>query len=190
MKPRPRVAWERAFWGQGQVLRNAHDDRIVRPLLAVLLLGIHPAQAPSATPAQSAQKNSASAVQIEPVESGDVALPAEFRVAIYENLIEQVTKRGKFQHVYRGGDRSANSAPDLVVLHTRVEGFKRGSQKQREVTTVVGATSIKVRVQAATRDGRLLVDRNVEGKVRFFGENRNATHDLSKKVAKLLSQSL
>ena len=77
-----------------------------------------------------------------------------------------------------------------MILHTRVEAFKRGSQKQREVTTVVGATSIKMRVRAATRDGRLLVDRSVEGKVRFFGENRNATRDLSKKVAKMLSQSL
>src|SRR2546427_6790442 len=164
MKPRPRVAWERAFWGQGQVLRNAHDDRIVRPLLAVLLLGIHPAQAPSARAAQSAQKNSVPAVQIEPVESGDVALPAEFRVAIYENLIEQVTKRGKFQHVYRSGDRSANGAPDLVILHTRVEAFKRGSQKHREVSTVVGAPSMTMRAQSVRRDGRLRSDRRVEGK--------------------------
>jgi hypothetical protein len=129
---------------------------------------------------------SASAIQIEPVESKEAALPPEFRVAIYENLIDEVSKTGKFQHVYRSGDRAAAGVPDLLILHTRVESFKQGSQKQREVTTVAGATSIKTTVQVVTRDGRTVVNREVEGKVRFFGENLNATNDFAKNVAAMI----
>jgi len=132
------------------------------------------------------EKISASAIQIEPVESKETALPPDFRVAIYENLIEEVGKTGKFPHVYRSGDRAAAGTPDLLILRTRVEGFKQGSQKQREVTTVAGATTIKTNVKVVTRDGRMIVSHEVEGKVRFFGENLNATSDFAKKAAEMI----
>jgi hypothetical protein len=70
-----------------------------------------------------------------------------------------------------------------------VEGFKRGSEKKREVTTVAGWTIIKTDVQLVTRDGRTLIDRQVEGKVRLFGGNLKATRDLAKKVAKLIRET-
>jgi hypothetical protein len=129
------------------------------------------------------------AVQIEPVEANGVAMSPEFRVGIYENLVEEVTKAGTFQQVYRSGDRRATGAPDLLTMRTTVEGFKRGSEKKREVTTVAGWTLIKADVQLVTRDGHILIDHQVEGKVRLFGGNLKATHDLAKKVSKLIRQS-
>ena len=144
------------------------------------------AEPQTASEQTTGEKISASAVQIEPVESKEAALPPEFRVAIYENLIYEVGRTGKFQHVYRSGDRAAADAPDLLRVRTRVEGFKQGSQKQREVTTVAGATTIKTNVQVLTRDGRTVVNRHVEGKVRFFGENLNATEDFAKKTAEMM----
>jgi hypothetical protein len=133
------------------------------------------------------EKISASAIQIERVESDEAAaLPLEFRVAIYESLVDQVAKTGRFQSVYRSGDRRAVGVPDLVILHTRVEGFTQGSQKRREVTTVAGATTVKTNVQVVTREGRTVVNREVQGRVRFFGENLNATGDLAKKVAEII----
>jgi hypothetical protein len=145
-----------------------------------------PAEPQSASGQTTGEKITASAIQIEPVESKEAAIPAEFRVAIYENLIEAVGKTGKFPHVYRSGDRAAAGALDLLILRTRVEGFKQGSQKQREVTTVSGATTIKTSVQVVTRDGRTVVNGEVEGKVRFFGENLNATSDFAKKAAEMI----
>ena len=135
------------------------------------------------------EKISASAIQIDQVESDVAALPPEFRVAIYENLVEEVAKTGKFLHVYRSGDRAAVAVPDLLTLRTRVVGFKQGSEKKREVTTVAGATIIETSVQLVTREGRTVVNRKVEGKVRFFGENLNATADFAKKVAGIISQT-
>ena len=137
----------------------------------------------------SDKRISASTIQIEPVESPDTALPPDFRVAIYENLVEEVAKTTGFERVYRSGDRRAADVPDILILRTRVESFKRGSQKKREVTTVVGATHIKTDVQLVTRDGRVLLNRQVEGKVRLFGGNLNATRDLARKVARLIHQA-
>jgi hypothetical protein len=147
------------------------------------------APSPSASPTPSAEKLTASAIQIEPVEIGDMKLPPEFRVAVYEYLIEEVSKSGKFQHVYRSGDGAASDAPDLVTLRMKVKAFKQGSQRTRQVTTVAGATSVDLGVQVTGRDGKVLVDRDVEGKVRFFGGNLRATYDFSKKVAEMLRQS-
>jgi hypothetical protein len=141
---------------------------------------------PSSDDAKSAQKFSASSIQIQPMDPGDVPIPLEFAVAIYENLIMQIRKTGKFQNVYRSGDTTAANAPDLVTLRTIAQAFKEGSQKKREVTTVAGATSITLKVQITDPSGRMLVDRDVQGKVRFFGENLRVTYDFSKKVATIV----
>lgn len=148
-----------------------------------------PRRASSSSARSTPKKFSASAIQIEPVDTSQVALPPEFRVAVYENLIQEVSKTGKFQQVLRSGDRAAAGVPDLVILRTKVEEFKPGSQRQREVTTVSGATSVKLLVQVSSREGKVLLSREVVGKVRFFGQNLRATHDFSKKAAAILSQS-
>jgi hypothetical protein len=141
---------------------------------------------PGASDSKTAPKFSASSIQIQPLDTGDVPIPPDFRVAIYENLIEQVRKTGKFQRVYRSGEKAAASVPDLVTLRTTAESFKEGSQKKREVTTIAGSTSIKLRVQITDHAGQTLVDREVEGRVRFFGENLRATYDYAKKVATII----
>jgi len=138
---------------------------------------------------KSAQKLSASAIQIEPTDPGDTGMPPEFRMAIYESLINDIKKTGKFQHVYRSGDKEAAGAPDLVTLHTTARSFKKGSQKQREVTTVTGSTSMTLAVHITDHTGQTLVDREVQGKVRFLGENLRATYDFSKKVAAIVRDS-
>jgi hypothetical protein len=101
----------------------------------------------------SAQDNTnpkihASSIQIQMVQSSEVELPIEFQLALYENLIEQIQKTNKFQHVYRDGDPAASSNTDLVILHSDVYGFKKGSEGKRQLTTVAGATQIKVQLTA------------------------------------------
>ena len=140
--------------------------------------------------AQQAQKLTASAIQLERiVQPDDLLIPEDTRVSMYENVILQLIKTRKFQHVYRSGDRTAADAPDLVVLHLIPEAFKPGSQKEREVITVAGATSIKVKVQFTSREGKVLLEKDVVGKVRFYGENLRATYDLAKKVSGLVNES-
>jgi hypothetical protein len=151
-----------------------------------------PAQAAPA-PAQAAAKTqpkiTASAIQVEQIDAGDVGLPAEFRVAIYENLIEELTKSGQFKQVFRSGDRRADGVADLVKLHTTLVKFQEGSQTKRAVTTVAGATKLDVRAQVTGKDGGSLLDRQVQGQVRFFGTNLRATLDLARSITKLFGKT-
>jgi hypothetical protein len=146
-----------------------------------------------AVPSQNAskvkpQKLSASAIQIEPIEAGDISIPAEFRYAIYERLVERLRKDGTFQKVFRSGDHEAANVSDLVTLRTKVGKFNEGSQLRRELTTVTGGTRVDVTTTVAARDGHVLFESDLSGKVRFFGENLGVTNDLAKRIAKLLQQ--
>jgi hypothetical protein len=134
-------------------------------------------------------KIKARAIEVEMIQSDEVSLPAEFQISLYENLIHQLEKQG-FQHVYRDGDRNAASSTDLVVLHSTVRRFKEGSERARQVTTVAGATSITIHCQFSRPDGASLLERDVNGKVRFFGGNLKATYDFAKKAARVAHENI
>jgi hypothetical protein len=130
-------------------------------------------------------KIKASAIKVEMIRSEEIKLPAEFQIALYENLIQQLQKKGGFQQVYRQGDRNAANVSDLVVLHSTVRGFKEGSEMLRQVTTVAGATSITIHCVFSDHEGKSLLESDVKGKVRFFGGNLRATYDFAKKTAQI-----
>jgi hypothetical protein len=129
-------------------------------------------------------KMKASAIRVTMIESNEIKLPAEFQVSLYEDLIQQLQKKGGF-HIYREGDRNSENAADLVTLHTTVRGFKQGSEELRQVTTVAGATSIKLHCAFTDKDGKTLLEQDITGSVRFFGGNLRATYDFAKKTAQV-----
>ncbi|MBV9225594.1 MAG: hypothetical protein JOY85_16305, partial [Acidobacteriaceae bacterium] len=63
------------------------------------------------------------------------------------------------------------------------------SETRRAVTTVSGATKLKVRSQLCTREGQIVWERALNGNVRFFGGNLRATHNLARHVASAVKQS-
>jgi hypothetical protein len=132
---------------------------------------------------KNTEKIKASALKVEMIRSEKIDLPAAFQVAIYENLLQQLDKKANFLHVYRDGDHDAANVPNLVVLHTTVSVFKKGSERMRQVTTVAGATSVTIHCRFIDSDGKVLLDKDVNGKVRFFGDNLKATYDLAKKTS-------
>ena len=150
------------------------------------------APAPDAPPeaTASSKKIDGSAIEIMMIESGEIPLPAEFQISLYENLVEQMRKKGGFQRVYRDGERDSAAAPDLVILRSTVRGFKKGSEMARQVTTVSGATAITVHCAFTDKEGRLLLARDIKGNVRFFGGNLRATYDFAKKAAKAAHQNV
>ena len=151
----------------------------------VLLFG-----ASSGSAQQTTQpKIKASSIQILMVESNEVTLPLPFQLALYENMIEQVEKTKKFEHVYRDGDHAAMDAPDLVILHSNVYGFKQGSEEKRQVLTVAGATQIKVHCDFTDKSGKSELAQDLTGNVRFIGGNLRATYDFGKKVSQIVVQN-
>jgi hypothetical protein len=128
-------------------------------------------------------------VQVDRVDPGNVDLSYSFQIAIYENLLDELNKTKQFQQVLRDGDSKASEVPNLLVLKTTVEKYTPGSETRRAVTTVSGATKLTVRSQLLTREGKVVLERTVDGDVRFFGSNLRATHNLAHNIAKTIKQS-
>ena len=128
-------------------------------------------------------------VQVERIDPGHLDLAHSFQVAIYENLLEELNKTKRFKQVLREGDSKAGQLPNLLILKTKLVKYTRGSETQRAVTTVSGATKLTVQSQLITRDGNIVLDRSVQGNVRFFGSNFRATHNLAHNIAKVIKQS-
>ena len=128
-------------------------------------------------------------VQVERIDPANLGLAHSFQVAIYENLLEELNKTKRFQQVLREGDRKASELPNVLILKTTVVKYTRGSETQRAVTTVSGATKLTVQSQLVTRDGKIVLDRSVQGNVRFFGSNLRATHNLARNIAKVIKES-
>ena len=113
----------------------------------------------------------------------------DFQMAVYEHLIKELQKSGKFKNVYRDGDQGAANTPELITLRTNVTGFKHGSEEKRQVTTVSGSTSITIHCSFVDKSGNVKLERDITGKVRFLGGNLRATYDFAKKVAQVVEQS-
>ena len=128
-------------------------------------------------------------VQVDQIDSGNLELADSFQIAIYENLVAELKKTKQFQQVFRDGDRRASEVPNLLVLKTTVKKYTPGSETQRAVTTVSGTTKLTVRSQLLTREGKVVLERTVNGDVRFFGSNLRATHNLAHNIAKTIKQS-
>jgi hypothetical protein len=127
-------------------------------------------------------------VQVDKVDPGDVNIEPAFQIAIYENLLVELAKTKQFKQVFRGGDHNA-SGPEVLILKTTVQKYTPGSETRRAVTTVSGATKLNVRSQLSTQQGKVMVERVVDGNVRFFGGNLRATHNLARNVADALKKS-
>ena len=110
-------------------------------------------------------------------------------MAIYEDLVERFQRSGLFSQVYRSGDRSAGSNPNALTMRAEVEKFKEGSQTARELTIFLGQTRITLDVKLTKGDGTDVVNQKVEGKVLFFGENLGVTHDVGKRIVKILRKN-
>src|SRR3984893_4027657 len=125
-------------------------------------------------------------VEVHQIDAGSSRYAPEFKIAIYENLLTELTKAKQFSVVLRSGDSSANGVSNLLILKTTVESYTPGSETKRAVTTVTGATKLKVRSQLCTKDGQVVLERVGHGNVRFFGGNLRATHNLARNVANVL----
>jgi len=139
--------------------------------------------------AEKPETTSAWAIQVEPIQAEEGQLPPDFSMATYENLVTQLVKTDKFQQVFRSGDHAADGVPNLLILRMTLLNFERGSQTKRAVTTVAGATKIQVHLKVSTRSDKALVEKDVQGTVRIFGENLKASYALAKDIAGVLREA-
>jgi hypothetical protein len=167
---------------------NSNKKVSFTALIAVSLMiqaALSTAAFAEASPAPAAQLS----VQVDKIDPGDVNIEPAFRVAIYENLLNELTKTKEFQQVLRDGDRTADGVQHLLILKSTVESYTAGNETRRAVTTVSGATKLKVRTRLCTPEGQVVLESVSSGNVRFFGGNLRATHNLARNVAKSIKNS-
>ena len=167
--------------GQGEIFKSAliaHGAQIRQSETPASLPGIP----------EEFQEGQAWSVQVDRVDPGATTVDPCFSDAIYENLLQKLSTSKEFKHVFRSGDRTANVS-GVLVLKTLVEKYSPGSETRRAVTTVTGATKLKVHIQLVTQDGRVVLERAVKGEVRFFGDNLGATNKVASNTAKSLKRS-
>jgi hypothetical protein len=163
---------------------------IIAWMIAILAITVvMPLQSATEKPSESGASATQWSVQVDQVDPGTLDLSYSFQVAIYENLLQELSRTRQFRQVLRDGDRKANEAPNLLVLKTTVEKYTQGSETRRATTTLSGATKLTVRSQLVTRDGKVVLERTVNGDVRFFGSNLRATHNLARNIAKAIKGS-
>ncbi len=167
--------------GQGEIVKSA-----------LIADGAHIRQSETPAPLQNTpeefQEGQTWSVHVGRVDPGATTVDLCFSDAIYENLLQKLSKSKEFKHVFRSGDRNANVS-GVLVLKTLVEKYSPGSETRRAVTTVFGATKLKVHIQLVTRNGRVVLERAVEGDVRFIGDNLKATNKVASKTAKILKRT-
>ena len=163
------------------------SKRILLPAVAAVILCF------VVLPTHSSASNDSSAgqwsVQVVKVDPGDANLAASFQIAIYESLIHELNNTKRFKQVLRDGDRNASAVSNLLILKTTVKKYTPGSETRRAVTTVSGATKLTVQSQLCRPDGQVILDRTINGNVRFMGSNLKATHNLARNVAKTIKQT-
>ena len=72
-------------------------------------------------------------LHVDTVESGDVNVGPDLRVAIYENLLNELAKTKRYEHVVPDGDRNANGLHDLLILKTNSCGRSEVSKAARRI---------------------------------------------------------
>jgi hypothetical protein len=165
------------------------DKKVLLAALIAASVVIEPAFSTRAFAEDSRSTAPQWSVQVDKIDAGDVNIEPAFRVAIYENLLDELIKTKDFQQVLRDGDRTADGVQHLLILKSTVESYTAGSETRRAVTTVSGATKLRVRTQLCTREGQVVLESVSNGNVRFFGGNMRATHNLARNVAKAIKQS-
>ncbi len=171
---------------------KVNSKNVLKVALVTILISLTAASSTAQAEAQQSKASGARqwSVQVDKVVLGsEVALEPAFQVAIYENILEELAKTNSFDKVFRSGDHKASDAADLLILKTTILKYVPGSQTRRAVTTVSGATRIRVQFQLCTRGGEVVTERVVNGNVRFFGTNMGATHNLAHNVAKAIKQA-
>jgi len=165
-------------------LRAATATVVIAITLAVWL----PARAaePKTSTGNSSRQWSVQVIKVDPA---GIELAEAFQVAIYENLLDELKKTKRFQQVLRDGNRNAAAVADLLILKTTVEKYAPGSETKRAVTTLAGATKLTVHSQLCTRDGKVILDRSIDGNVRFLGGNLRATHNLAHHIAEAIKKA-
>jgi hypothetical protein len=130
-------------------------------------------------------------VLVSPIISAGIDLPAEYRVLLYEQMVEELKKSSGNAAVLRMGDVTAPCA--AAKLRLSVTAFNKGNETVRASTgpvgLFIGATSVKFHVDLVAHDGAELFEKDLKESKHGDSDSLSVTHDLAKSVSKRLKKA-
>jgi hypothetical protein len=138
------------------------------------------------------EKGVSKAVMVNLPQTGGAPVPIEYTAAVYENLLEHVSKGRMFTRVWRQGDRRADGREMAMSLN--ITGFRKGNPGIRGAIPVIGMIAGKTLITAtvALKDasGAVVLEQQVKGSKRMLGESMAASTSLAQRVTAALGKAL
>ncbi|HEX4644586.1 MAG TPA: hypothetical protein VH598_03165, partial [Verrucomicrobiae bacterium] len=103
---------------KGELVAAGAHTSIPKEMNPSVERSVAPGPKDSSMPAPESKhaKLNASAITVMMIQSDEIKLPAEFQVALYENLIGQLGKKSGIRNIRREGEQIPSGAPNAVVL--------------------------------------------------------------------------
>jgi hypothetical protein len=128
-------------------------------------------------------------VLVEPIKSTGVNLPAEYRVLLYERLIEGLRQAPSSYVYFRAGNASAGSGCTAMILSVDVNAFKKGNAELRGLTGMfIGTTSIGYTVKLTDQSQRVLFEAHMKDKHWLETQSLGLAHQVARNVSKRLNK--
>jgi hypothetical protein len=136
---------------------------------------------------------SADSIKVAAITTLGTPVPAEYKTSIYEQLVSRLRQEGRFTAVYRDGDDDPKAACPKYNVVLTLDAFKKGNAVVRASTGpvgfFVGATSLKFQVQVQARDGRMLLDRDLNASQRGDTDSLNIADKIAKSLTKEIKKA-
>ncbi len=126
------------------------------------------------------KRGNASSIRVTLLTESVPDIPAAFPVAVYENLLSQLTSSLMFQKVWRQGDTRADS--DVLTLHVNILEFKKGNARTRGLVPFLAPTVLKATIQITDGSNKVIFSKQINAAKRMHGENMSVTNSFAKKV--------
>ena len=134
--------------------------------------------------------SSHTSVVVAPIDSRGVELPAEYRVLLYEGLVNEL-RDGKTAFTYtRASNVDAAASCSGIRLQITVTGFNKGNRALRASTgpigLFVGKTSVSFHVELTAADGHSALSEDMTNTKRMDTESLGVVKSVAKAVSKKL----
>lgn len=152
--------------------------------------------APPATPSISCQDASGltGAVLVSPPTWTEADVPAAYRAAVYEHIINRLQKVQGVSHVYRAGESNTQPVCPQFTIAISVVSFKPGNQVARASMGPIGffakTTQMVFNATITDASGRLNKTEPLKAKVRGESESLTIADGVAKRLAKLYANDL
>ena len=147
----------------------------------------------SEQPASSCAEPLPGSVLVAPIQVTGIELPAEYRILLYEQTINELKIKRPEDRILRAGDRSAGPGCAALNLDITVTGFKKGNRAVRAATgpigLFIGTTSLTFDVSLQDAHNKTVFEAQLKKSNRTDSESLGLADSIAKNVAKRLDKA-